>query len=268
MHNQDIIDLVIFLMDYGPQLWERRHIEVPKTAIDGYWLAARLQMDNWTRQLKVLETASRNGEGYPLRHQRGGLAEEIITQELLTRIWMAVLHLYGQKTGDDYPASLVHNVYLSHLELRGRILGALNRPDYLPRADAQRLLQLCERTDRWNDLLLGMLASFGDIRSLAVDTYRLEEFAEDYQHIKTEARRRQTWKLMKASLKAAYNKRIFQYQPHSDWTLALLGHILGFFPSDLVEKSAHTHLLQAAQVIARYRRTEELLLAVTPEEGG
>ncbi|WP_347244791.1 hypothetical protein [Thermogutta sp.] len=268
MHNQDIIDLVIFLMDYGPQLWERQNFEVPKTAVDSFWLAARAQIDNWTRQLKALETPPRNDLDYPFRYQRGGLAEEIITQELLTRIWTAVLHLYEQKTGNDYPASLVHNVYLSHLELRGRILGALNRPDYLPRADAQRLLQLCERTDRWNDLLLGILGSFGDVQSLAVDAYRLDEFAEDYRHIKTEARRRQTWKLMKASLRAAYNKRIFPYQPHSDWTLALFGHILGFFPPDIAEQSAHTHLLQAAQLIARCRKTEELLFAVVPEECG
>lgn len=261
MHSRDIIELVIFVVDNGPALWQRSDFELPGSALEGYWLAAKFQMDHWARHLKAIGECHHPKE-WPFRHQRAGLAEEILTQELLTRIWLAVLEIYEQRLGRAGASALAHSVYLSHLELRGRVLAALNRPDYLPRFDVQKLLQLCERTDRWSDLLLGKLAEWGNVRSLAVDTERMQQFAKDYAQIDSPKRREQTWKLMKASLASAYQVPLFRYHPGGEWTATLASHILACFPPEVTEACSTAAFYQESRLVARCRQTEDWLAAI------
>lgn len=263
MHRQDIIELVIFLVENGPALWQRSDFEPPGSALEGYWLAAKFQMDHWARNLKAIGEWKEHPKEWPFRHQRAGLAEDILTGELLTRIWLAVLTIYERRSGKEGASALAHSVYLSHLELRGRVLAALNRPNYLPRLDVQKLVQLCERTDRWSDLLLGKLAEWGDVRSLAVDAERMQEFANDYVQIDSPKRREQTWKLMKASLVSAYQVPLFRYHPAGEWTPTLASHILACFPPEIVEGCARASFYQESRLVARCRQTEEWLAAIT-----
>lgn len=262
------IDLVIFLVENAPSLWKNQNYDIPEAALKDYWVAARLQLDDWTREFLALANPSSRTEKWPYRNQRAGLAEEILVQQMLSRIWLAVLTAreYQGFGPESLAGALANSVYDAHEELRNRVMKALAEPDFLPPADVQKLLRLCERTDRWSDQLLAWLSEWGSLAALAADPYRMNDFTADWDRIRSPKRRQQTWNLLKASLRSSYESRMFRYAPHSSWWGLLPVHIVRCFPAGVSEACRGESFYQVSQLLWKFLQTEELLLRALEEQ--
>jgi len=264
MGTRDLIELVIFVVDHATELWDETDFTIPQAALQGYWVSARSRFETWASALKELTagTSLRRNE-YPFRNQMAGLLEEILTNEILTRVWVAVLNLYDQRRKVDWGGPVGQSVFLSQLELRVRSLSILNEGRSLPENDVQKLFQLCERNDRWSDLLLGRLSEFGDLGSFAVDAQRWREFSHDFNTLRSPEQRQQTWHLMKTSLSGAYSSPVFRFHMQSTRTTVMAGHILRCFPPKVTENCESLSFYRESVLLNRCHQAEELLDTVT-----
>ncbi len=260
----DLMELVTFIVDHSPALWQTTDFTIPQVALQGYWVSAKSRFDRWASTLKELtSTPSTASREYPFRNQLAGVLEEILTNEILTRIWTAALSLYDQRRNLDWAGAIGQSVFLSQLELRVRSLGILNDDHFLPERDIQKLLQLCERNDRWCDLLLSRLSEFGDVSAYAVDPQRWREFSADFKAIPTQEQRDQTWRLMRTSLLAAYALPMFRYQMQLSQTALVAGYILDCFPQDILEACQDLNFYRESRFVGRCHRAQELLATVS-----
>ncbi len=259
----DLMELVTFIVDHTPALWQAADFIIPENALQGYWVSARSRFERWASTLKELTsrslTASRE---YRFRNQLAGILEEILTNEILTRVWTAALSLYDQQRKVDWAGPIGQSAFLAQLELRVRSLGILSDGHFLPGEDIQKLLQLCERNDRWCDLLLSRLSEFGDVSAYAVDPQRWQEFSADFKAIPTEKQRNQAWQLMRTSLLAAYAVPMFRYHMQLSQTVLVAGYILDCFPQDVLEICQDLNFYRESRFVARCRRAQELLAEV------
>lgn len=259
-----LAELVTFLVDHAAELWEGPDFTIPQAALQGYWVSARGRFDSWASHLKELTThSSVQPKMFPFRNQMAGLLEEILTNDVLTRVWTAVLVLHDRQRKVDWGAPVGQSIFLSQLELRVRSLSILNEGKMLPASDTQKLHQLCERNDRWSDLLLARLSEFGDLSSFAVDLQRWREFSHDFNTLRSPEQRQQTWQLMKTSLLAAYSGSVFRYQMQSTRTAIMAGHILNCFPPSVIECGEVLSFYRESVLLGRCHQAEELLDTVT-----
>lgn len=264
MDTRALAELVTFVVDHAAKLWENPDFTIPQASLQGYWVSARGRFDSWASHLKELTThSSVQPKMFPFRNQMAGLLEEILFNDVLTRVWTAALLLYDQQRKVDWGGPVGQSIFLSQLELRVRSLSILNEGKMLPPNDTLRLHQLCERNDRWSDLLLGRLSEFGDLSSIAVDLQRFREFNHDFTTLRSREQRQQTWQLMKKSILAAYATPVFRYHMQSTRTAIMAGHILNCFPPEVVESGESLSFYRESALLGRCCRAEELLETVT-----
>lgn len=260
MHSSDLMQLALFVADHAPRLWQTTNHHIPEKALQGYWTASRIQIDHWVHLLRSFSPGTpADGRAYPYRQQLAGLLEEIVTGEVLARLWTAALSLYDGHRGQDQAAPIARSVFLSHLEVRMRVLHLLNDRQSLPEHDVRKLVQLGARNDRWSDLLLAWLAGFGDLAFLAVDATRFEEFQVDFSQLSSPQRKAQTWDLMRGSFLAAYASPVFRYHPQVEATTLVAGQILACYPPEALETCRSSFFYQEARLVARCRHAQELL---------
>ncbi|MGQ9506153.1 MAG: hypothetical protein ACUVQG_14930 [Thermogutta sp.] len=264
MGTRALIELVAFVVDHAAELWEETDFQIPENALQGYWISARGRFDGWASMLKQLTFhPSHQQKAFPFRNQLAGLLEEILTNDILTRVWTAVLALYDRQRQADWGAPVGQSIFLSQLEFRVRSLSILNDGKMLPGCDMQKLHQLCERNDRWSDLLLARLSEFGDLSLFAVDVERWREFSHDFNTLRSPEQREQTWQLMKTSLAAAYSGPLFRYQMESIRTTIMAGHILSCFPPKTIESVESLSFYRESLLLSRCCQAEELLETAT-----
>ena len=95
------------------------------SGVQQYWTESKCRLDRWFRSLAALRTRSRRrgsdgGRGqWP--HVRGVL-EEILTSEMLTRVWATVLCAFDRQQGTLEAEPIARSIMIGHLEARHRVL--------------------------------------------------------------------------------------------------------------------------------------------------
>ena len=154
MHPRSLVELAAIIAVCGPARVRCRERFVDAELLQ-YWTAAKFRLDSWMRALKTLGNAESPDRIPRLR----GVLEEILSAEVLTRIWTAVGCGCDAAMGIDEAAPILMNVWSSHLDARQRVLallvsGAGLRFDQVLAANRVRRM-----SERWTDLLLGHLAA-------------------------------------------------------------------------------------------------------------
>jgi hypothetical protein len=233
MHSCELVELAALVAAHakvlalGPE-------QIPESCIQQYWVASRSRLDRWGRTLKRLRTGRGRPHGAAQRPDspwvRGAL-EEIVTGEVLTRVWAAVMTAYDRHHQVDLMEPVARGVFISHLEARHRLLALLV---CCPRIDAElalKLNRLRRRTERWTDMLIGGLAGVEGTQSLAVDQDRAKEFGEDLRWQQSHKGGRHTWPLILASLKASFGQGLCSISPNADINAKIGCSILSCFRS-------------------------------------
>src|ERR1051326_6135720 len=97
MQSRDLIDLAVFVATYGPELI-RRGWKVPPQALAEYWAVSQCRLDRWQQLLQRLSASPGSGKNAEAQTMRG-LCEEILTAEMLSRVWCCVLTECDAETG-------------------------------------------------------------------------------------------------------------------------------------------------------------------------
>ena len=239
MHARELVELAAIVSAHGPVLVRgTRHLSA--TSLEQYWTASKCRLDRWGRSLKgFVSYAEDVGEQrrqaqWPLVR---GVCEEILTGEVLTRVWIAVLCAYDRQHGGEEAGAVARSVLTGHLEARHRVLTLLVRSPVIEAEGAVKLNHLRRRTERWTDLLIGYLVGLEDVSQFAVDPQRARDFAEDLRYLSNLKGGRHAWPLVLASLRAAFGEGLCAVSPNADLNTEIASSILACFQPELFDST-------------------------------
>ena len=161
-----------------------------------------------------------------------GVLEEILTGEVLTRVWAAAMCAHDHRAGTDFAEPIARSVLIGHLEARHRVLTLLVRGPAIDADLAVKLNQLRRRTERWTDMLVARLAEVCGIREFTFDPQRAQDFADDLSFQASLTGARHAWPLVMASLQAAFQQGLCPVSPNPDLNAQIAESILSAFPPE------------------------------------
>jgi hypothetical protein len=235
MHARELVELAALVSVHGPLLIRQR-TRISKSSVEQYWTASKSRLDRWGRALKEFGTAADPGPSTECS-VACGLLEEILTGEVLTRVWTAVACAYDRLLGTDHIEPVVRSVLIGQLEARHRVLTLLVRGPGIDAEQAVKLNRLRRRTERWTDMLLGYLMGVYDVAEFAVDPGRAREFSEDLSFRGRMQGGRHAWPLVQASLQAAFGQGLGGTSPNPELNDRIATSILSCFPPELFDGS-------------------------------
>ena len=237
MHTRELIDLAAIVAIHGPVLIRDAGV-ISDTSIEDYWTASKCRLDRWGRALKSLSVKLADTQptaGCRISQQVRGVLEEILTGEVLTRVWTTVMCAYDRHRGTDLMEPVVRSILIGHLEARHRVLTLLVNGSGIDTEQAVKFNRLRQRTERWTDMLVGYLAGLHDISEFAIDPERAEGFAEDLSYRSRLPGGRHAWPLIQASLRAGFSKCLASASPNADLNQKIAASILSCLPPEVFD---------------------------------
>jgi len=239
MHARELVELAAIVSAHGPVL-VRGMEPLSVTGVEQYWTASKCRMDRWSRSLKgftvAVETADAQWRQARWPRVRGVL-EEILTGEILTRVWAAVLCAYDRARGTELAEPIARSVLIGHLEARHRVLTLLVQGPGIDAEEAVKLNYLRRRSERWTDLLVGYLSPLLDTGEFAIDSRRARDFAQDLKYQCNFPGGRHAWPLVLSSLRSAFQQGLGPLSPNADLNARIASSILSCFPPELFDST-------------------------------
>ncbi len=233
MHARELVELAALVSVNGPLLI-RQNVPIPNASVEQYWTASKSRLDRWARALKQLNSAASPA---PSATFVTSLLEEILTGEILTRVWAAVACTHDRLLCTDQLEPIARSVLIGHLEARHRVLTLLVRQSSIDSEEAVKLNRLRRRTERWTDMLVGYLMGLFDVGQFAIDPQRARDFAEDLSFQNHLPGGRHAWPLLQASLQAAFQQGLSPTSPNPELNRQIANSILSCFPPELFDGS-------------------------------
>ncbi len=236
MHARDLVELAAVVSAHGPVLVGGQE-EISESGIEQYWVASKCRLDRWGLSFRKLtdKPGGRASRGRPDSARIQALFEEVLTGEMLTRVWAAVLCLHDRDHQNDRSEPIARSVLVGHLEARHRVLTALARGPDIDADGAMKLNHLRRRTERWTDLLVGYLGTLGDVVEFAVNPDRARDFAEDLGYHRYKSGSRGAWPLLMASLRQAFGRSLQPASPNADLNGQIASSVLSCFQPELFD---------------------------------
>lgn len=250
MHTYELLELAALVSVHGPVL-VRNSPPIPPQSVERYWVASKSRLDRWGRTLKTLSATDHSkqaGSHDAVSLSVRGVLEEILTGEVLTRLWTAAMCAYDRRRGTDVAEPVVRSVLIGHLEARHRVLTLLVRGPAVSAEQAVRLNQLRRRTERWTDMLLASLAEWVDVGEFAFDPARTKDFAEDLTFQASMKGGQHAWPLVIASLRAAFRQGLCPTCPNFDLNAQIGEAILSAFSTELFDSTGLVQSLWMARL--------------------
>jgi hypothetical protein len=256
MHARELIELAALAAAHAPVL-VRTSGRICESNLKQYWTASKSRLDRWGWTMRSV-----SGKGGPSRRPSNrspsklprGTLEEIITGEVLARVWAAVSSAYDHFRGTDQAEPIAQNVLAGHLEARHRVLILLAGDPPVDLEQAIRLDRLRRRAERWTDLLIGCLVRVGDVSRFAVEPDRARQFADDFRYRSSIKGEQYVWPLLLASLRAAFETGLAPTSPNSDLNARIAASVLVSLEPELFDA---TGLLRSAWLMRMNHVTDD-----------
>jgi hypothetical protein len=238
MHARELIELAALASAHGPVL-VRSDQPISTSGIEQYWTNSKVRLDRWTHSLKEFTRPSDAGvrRREQIWPEARGVVEEILSGEILTRVWAAVLSAYDRTRGTDEAEPIARSVMIGHSEARHRVLSLLSNASGIDPRTAVKLNRLRRHCERWTDLLVGRLAEIQDISDFAVDPKRAMDFAEDALGRRGFEASRLAWPLLLASLRKAFQRELGPVSPNADLNARIAAGVLACFPTEVFDST-------------------------------
>jgi len=234
MHARELVEFAALLASNGPAIIGHA-ARLSDSGLEQYWSASRCRQERWARSLKTFSYELQYTASKDMAERWADIRnvlEEILTAEVLTRIWGAVCCSYEQRRSLDEASPIVRNVLAGHLEARNRALNLMVYGHGLRVEEAVILNRMRRRNERWSDMLLGYLPDGEEVTEFAFSPARVKEFADD---AKVSAHPETAWSLLLASLRIAYQRQTYSSSPNEDLNRRVAAGILACLPSELFE---------------------------------
>ncbi len=207
MHAVELVDLAGLVASQAG-LFIHTGKPLPERALEEYWSASKCRLDRWGLELMRLKD-SRVGiveVGGDNRRQFASLIEEILTGELLARVWTGVLAAVDRSQGSTEAEPIGRSVLAGQMEARNRALKLISGTRSVWLSELVGLDRLRRTSERWTDLLLAQLLPLADMHDFSHDPDRLDDFAVNQRLGESPDVSRMRWSLLLASLRAAFHR--------------------------------------------------------------
>ena len=234
MHASDLVELAAAVSAQGPALIAG-DTQPSSAAVEQYWTASKCRLDRWSRTLRQFKTeAVLAGPDWRAAQwpRMRAVFEEILTGEILTRVFAAVVSGHDRRRNSDACEPAARSVLGGHLEARHRVLTILVGGHGITAEQAMLLNGLRRRCERWSDMLLGYLVEYVEIKDFAVDKQRAADFSEDLRYQSELSGGSGPWALVQASLKAAFGRNLSSMAANPDLNEKIAHGVAGYFASD------------------------------------
>jgi hypothetical protein len=258
MHVRELVELGALVAAQG-SVSIRPSDDLLERHVEDYWLASRCRLDRWGIAIKNFSTLTQTTTPEEVWDDVRPTIEEILVSELLTRTWSAVACASDQLRGTGQLEPIVRSVMGGHLEARNRALSLLVFGRGLDVEQAVSLNRLRKRTERWTDMLLGHLLPAFDVAEFAFDASRSSDFASDLEHENKHTPPAQTWNLILASLRAAFQHGLSDCSPNADLNERIAAGVLACFRSELFDSSPLAKSLWLARMTQTADDAQDLI---------
>ncbi|MBI86414.1 MAG: hypothetical protein CMJ81_24715 [Planctomycetaceae bacterium] len=241
MRAPEQIELAGLLATHGATLI-RCQARLSNQSLNSYWTGSRFRLERWSeaihnyqqlRENRLVPPEADDEEWLQMRVQ----LEEIIVSEVLTRVWLGITRGIDcqRKTVELEPPA--RSVMLGHMEARQRALGLLVDPRIVDSGEAEWLHRLQQRSERWNDLLIGRLVAqnLGDLSQAASYPDRALEFAEDLRRDHQLVGDEMAWSLLITSMQTVFAPCLDIPSPNTELNKMIAVSILACFPPDMFD---------------------------------
>jgi hypothetical protein len=179
---------------------------LPTSGLDRYWTASKCRFDRWASEMKRYQTTTLAQPSECLGESWSDLRptiEEILTSEVLTRVWAALLCEHDTIRGANEAAPVARSVFVGHLEARHRALNIFLHGRGVPQDELISLNRLRRQCERWTEILLGFVSAYaGSASEFAFDR---KAFEQAHRSIDNPA----IQEGLTASLRASFHGRAF-----------------------------------------------------------
>lgn len=260
MHARELIELAALVSAHGSVVIQSNE-PIPADSIEQYWASSKVRLDRWSRSLKDFTLQADSGAWRREQDWREvrGVLEEVLTSEILTRVWTAVLCAHDRACGTDQVESVARSVLIGHNEARNRVLKLLVRGTAIKVDAALKLNRLRRRAERWTDLLVGRVSSKYSVAEFAIDPKRAHDFAEETLGQRGSTSTNRAWPLLMASLREAFRRELSVASPNADVNARIAAAILACFPSELFDTTGLYRSLWLMRVISLAEDAENMV---------
>lgn len=219
---------------YSPHVIEATEL-LPAGPLFGFWNHTRQRLHGWLRQMHESEVELCSGQALKRRvcwNRLEGTLAEILSAELLTRVWCGVLTAYDLRHESSYAGPIARGVLLGQAKARRDALRLLAECPAELRERAGRLDQWRRKVERWTDVLLGNLVVQYSLSELAFVEERAREFGLVLSVQGSGDPRQSVWGFVVAGLRLAFTAQgSCAWEPSAD-DAPILRAVLATFPAD------------------------------------
>jgi hypothetical protein len=230
----DIVETAALVSAHAPHVIESESAPC-QAALERFWHASRSRSDDRIRRLTDASTQAANLRDVQRARFWEGvtpLLEEVFVQEMLSRVWSAVLIACDQHRGETRCETIARNTLIGQMHVRQQALQVLLCASNGLQGEAARANRVRRKAERWTDILLAHLTARYDLNDSAFDAARASDFAEGQFIDGRVDPRHATWEFIMAGLRLAFaNVGGTDDRPDTQ-RREIVASILGSFPPD------------------------------------
>ena len=237
MNCSEMVELAALTATYGPGVI-RNADALSESCLRTYWSASKCRMNRWGISLaRYQKTSEKLGKewAHAQWHAIVPTMREILTSEMLTRTFSAVVCAHDRTHGTADEEPIIQSIYMGHLEMRYRVLQLMVERDMGQTETGIQLNHLRRRCERWTDLLISYLQASTNVSEYAFDADRCNEFAENLSRNRTDGVAEQSWNLTVSSLRESFREPVLDETMNADLNNQIAGGVIGCFPPELFD---------------------------------
>ncbi len=239
MHPRQIVEAAALTAAHG-RVFIRSTDRISISGMERYWSSSKCRLDHWMRRLKDsandIQTVTAEEKQIVWLMLRP-VIEEILTSEILTRVWAAVTAQYDRLRGVNEAEPMTRSILIGHMEARNRALSMMVSRQGMDVEDAVMINRLRRRCEKWNDMLLGYLQADFDVAEFAVEYERVAEYGSDYRAERHRTDQPILWPVVLASLRTAFCHGLSNDTPNADLNERITSSVLSCFQAEMFDST-------------------------------
>lgn len=262
MQARELVELAALVSLHGPSLIVSS-AAIPPECLEQYWTLSKCRLDRWGLALNRFKTSTAGSTASRSQRAPLGAMEEILTGEVLTRVWAAVLSAHDRRHGRSEAEPIARSVLIGHLEVRHRVLNAIVHDARLEPEEAVWLNRLRRRARRWTDLLVANLLPVVDVSEFAMEPGRAKALCGALRPPQGPS-----WQVLLTSLRAAFRASSSVRSPNPDVNARIASNVLGCFEPELFESTGLFRSVWLARLLSATDDTQGMLDALFRADEG
>ena len=265
-----IVELAAIAAYHG-EAFLRANQAISASGIESYWLASRNRLDAWATALRQLEERSATdcspspNEIESQWETLQPLAEEILSSEVLTRIWAAIGCESDRRHESGTIEPFVRSILVNHLDLRQRLLRLVFNKMILRSGSLRTIDRMRRSSERWTDVLLGYVARCCQVNEFAFDAARVHDFSSSLKSRETSQEAVKS--LLMSSLRSTFKSSFTTKCPNEILNSQICEAVLSSYGNDLFDSTGQFQSLWQVRMTHVTEDTLGMIECLASEHG-